>query len=218
MMPADVVILETVCLFVRQAPCPPGLPGEPLGVSLIGRLQGRRVLQKQERLNILEGWHSQPLQDLHRSTLRHTKHPPQQILGVEREERGTPSTGRVGGWSLFEHDLHGTPFPVLFNRLTYLLERYAQRLQDSCSNALSFAKQTQQEMFSAEGVVLEVPGFFKSQVQHLPGLFSERVETIAVVHSSFLTFHQKRADASARFPFLRFCYKVLCLPPLYLNV
>src|SRR5207247_6688335 len=87
------------------------------------------------------------------------------------------------------------------------------RLQDSRSNALSFAKQPQQEMFSAEGIVLEVLGFFKSQLQHLPGLLSERVETIAVVHSSFLTFHQKRAHASARFPFSDSIYRVLCLPP-----
>ena len=61
--------------------------------------------------------------------------------------------------------------------------------QQTGARRLSFAKQTQQEMFSAEGSVLEVLGFFPSQVQHLPGLLSERVETIAVVHSSLLTFH-----------------------------
>src|SRR6266702_3426053 len=84
-------ILQTTCLFVRQAPGLAGLLSESLGILLMGDRQSRPMLQKHKRSNILEGWYSQPLQDLHPAALRHTKHPQQQMLSADMEERVTPT-------------------------------------------------------------------------------------------------------------------------------
>src|SRR2546421_3949414 len=96
-MGGDTVILETTCLFVRQAPCLPGLLREPLGILVMGYRQRRPTLQMHKHPNILEGWRSQILQDLHPGTLRHVKQPPQQILSIDTEERVTPTLSLFKG-------------------------------------------------------------------------------------------------------------------------
>ena len=59
---------------------------------------------------------------------------------------------------------------------THLLDGHFEALEDAGSHAFFLAQQAQQEMFGADVVVLERPGFFLGEDHDLPGTFGESFE------------------------------------------
>src|SRR6266581_6043653 len=68
------------------------------------------------------------------------------------------------------------------NSRTDLIDLYAKVVQHRGRNAAVLTHKTQQEVFSADVIVLEALGFFLSETQDLLGPLGEPVKPVPIVH------------------------------------